>query len=406
MTACLVCMGGAVECVLDLGSTTLANKFLTGAELGQPEPSFPLRAGFCPDCSHVQLIDRVPPAAMFEDYLYVSSASETLRGHFDDLAAELVARHRLGAGDLVIDIGSNDASLLASFARLGPRTLGVDPARNLAGFAAERGIERYTGFFDAATALELRETWGPAALITATNTLPHIPELGGFVQGLGTCLAPGGAFVAEAHYLADLVAQRAFDTVYHEHVSYWALGPARRLFADHGFEVVRAERLALHHGQLRLTAMRAGEGTIDASVEALAAYEADEGLGSIATYKALATDVAAMKVGLRRLLGELAADGARVAAYGAPAKGNTLLSYLGLGPTDIRWIAERSPLKQGRYTPGTHIPVVGPERLLEEMPDYVLLLAWNFADEILAQQKPYRDAGGRFIVPVPEPIIV
>jgi hypothetical protein len=403
---CLVCREQTVELVLDLGSSSLANKFLTPDELGEPEPSYPLRVGFCRTCGHVQLMDHVPPAAMFEDYLYVSGASETLRAHFDDLSELLVERHGLGADDLVIDIGSNDASLLAGFARCGVRTLGVDPAVNLAGFAEERGVERFVGFFGADTAPEILERWGPAALVTATNTFPHIPDLDGFFAGIDMCLRPGGAFVVEAHYLLDLLEQRAFDTVYHEHVSYWALGPLLRLCDRFGFDVVRAERLPLHHGQLRATMMRRGEGAVDASVAELREVENAAGLDDIDAYRRFAADVERVRTDLHATLDRLHGDGARVVGYGAPAKGNTLLTYLGVGPDSIEYIVDRSALKQGRYTPGTHIPVVAPERLLDEQPEYVLLLAWNFLDEVLEQQREYRERGGRFILPVPEVRIV
>jgi len=403
---CIACGHDAVELFLDLGETTLANKFLLPEDITDDEPSFPLRVGFCRACTHVQLMEQVPPSAMFEDYLYVSGASDTLRAHFDELSAVLVERHGLGPDDLVIDIGSNDASLLASFARFGVRTLGVDPAQNLAGFAHERGIDRYVGFFGRDTAPDIVERWGYASLVTATNTFPHIPDLEGFLEGIAVALRPGGAFVVEAHYLLDFLEQRAFDTVYHEHVSYWALRPLVTLCDRLGLEVVRAERLPIHHGQLRVTIMRAGEGVPDGTVAATLAAEHAAALDRFETWQRFGVDVERMRTDIRSTIRDLRAAGKRVAAYGAPAKGNTLLSYLGFGPDEIAYIADRSPLKQGRCTPGTHIPVVAPERLLEDRPDYVLLLAWNFADEVLAQQAAYREGGGKFILPVPEVRIV
>lgn len=220
-----MCSRETVELFLDLGETALANKFLSAEELENPEPRYPLRVGFCHGCGHVQLIDRVPPGAMFEDYLYMSSASETLKAHFAELSGLLVERHRLEQQDLVIDIGANDASLLSAFRSHGVRTLGVDPASNLAVLSSSLGIDRVTGFFGAATATEIVGKWGKASLITATNTFPHIPALRDFIAGIDIALKPGGVFVIEAHYLADLLDQTAFDTIYHEHVSYWALTP-------------------------------------------------------------------------------------------------------------------------------------------------------------------------------------
>ena len=407
MASCLVCAEPSVETFLDLGSTALANKFPAGEDLGRPEPRFPLRVGFCHGCGHVQLVERVPPEAMFTDYLYVSSASDTLRAHFDDLAETLTSRHGLTDGGLVIDIGCNDASLLRCFRERGATTLGVDPAENLAEFSRDTGIERYRGFFGADTAGEIADRRGPAALVTATNTFPHIPDLPGFVSGLDAILAPGGAFVLEAHYLVDLLDQLAFDTVYHEHVSYWALGPMMRLFEDHGMEVVRAERLPIHHGQLRATVMRRGEGEVDRSVDEVLAAERQLGIDRFETWSGFAARVDRLKTEVVNCLRGLKADGRRLAGYGAPAKGSTLLEYFGVGPDLLDFIADRSPLKQGRYTPGSHIPIVAPERLLEEpSPDHVLLLAWNFEDEILAQQAEFRRRGGRFILPVPEIRIV
>lgn len=407
MASCLVCSEHDVESFLDLGSTALANKFPSAEDLSRLEPRFPLRVGFCHGCGHVQLVERVPPAAMFTDYLYVSSASDTLRAHFDDLAATLTARHGLADGGLVVDIGCNDASLLCCFRDRGARTLGVDPAENLAEYSRDTGIERYRGFFGADTAGEIAERWGRAALVTATNTFPHIPDLSGFVSGLDAVLAPGGAFVLEAHYLVDLLDQLAFDTVYHEHVSYWALGPMMRLFADHGMEIVRAERLPIHHGQLRATVMRRGEGEVDRSVDEVLAAETQLGIDRFDTWRAFAGRVDRLKAEVMDCLNGLKAEGGRLAGYGAPAKGSTLLEFFGVGPETLDFIADRSPLKQGRYTPGSHIPIVAPERLLEDpSPDHVLLLAWNFEEEILAQQAEFRQRGGRFILPVPEVRIV
>ena len=243
--------------------------------------------------------------------------------------------------------------------------------------------------------------WGRASVITATNTFPHIPDLADFITGIKTALAPGGAFVIEAHYLVDLVEQVAFDTIYHEHVSYWALGPMIHLFARHGMAVVDAERLPLHHGQLRASVQRKGEGSVRPSVATLLEAENSLGIGTYSTYQRFAQRTRRLKEDLHRTLTELRAQGKSVVGYGAPAKGNTLLSFLDIGPSELRYIVDRSPLKQGRYTPGTHIPVVPVERLLEDQPDYVVLLAWNFAEEVLQQQAEYRRRGGRFILPVP-----
>jgi SAM-dependent methyltransferase len=403
---CIVCGLQTVERFLHLGDTALANKFLTRDELTIPEPTFPLTVGFCHTCGHVQLTERVPPVAMFQDYLYVSSASDTLKDHLYDLSDTLVQRYSLGADDLVIDIGCNDGTLLSGFARHGVKTLGVDPAENLAALAGSRGTERYVGFFNSASSEEIIRRWGQASLITATNTFPHIPELRDFVAGIKKVLEPGGVFVIEAHYLVDMLEQAAFDTIYHEHVSYWALGPMVHLFAQEGMEIVNVERLPLHHGQLRVAVQRKGEGRVQRSVVELLALERELGIDRFETYQRFAEQTQQLKRDLHYTLRELRRQGKRVAGYGAPAKGNTLLCFLELGPDTVNYIADRSLLKQGRYTPGSHIPVVPPDRLLADQPDYVLLLAWNFTDEVLGQQAEYRKRGGKFIVPVPNVKII
>lgn len=401
-TACLVCSSGNVDQFLDLGETALANQFLRKEEVESGETKYPLRVGFCRNCTHVQLMDSVPPLEMFEDYLYISSASDTLKNHLWDLSDEVTRHYGLGSTDLVIDIGCNDGTLLEGFKRRGVRTLGVDPAQNLAERASSSGIERYTGLFTAASAKEIVAKWGPASLVTATNTFPHIQNLSDFLDGMKTVLKPRGVFVIEMHYLLDLIEQVAFDTVYHEHVSYWALGPMKRLFESHGMMIVDAERVPLHHGQLRVHVQRQGEGQIHSGVAEVLAAEKEAGLDRFETYQQFAERALKIKRDLHETLSEFAQKGRRVAGYGAPAKGNTLLGFLEIGPQLLPYIVDRSPLKQGLFTPGTHIPIVAPERLLADQPDYVLLLAWNFVDEIMEQQSEYLKRGGRFMVPVPE----
>jgi SAM-dependent methyltransferase len=338
---------------------------------------------------------------MFEDYLYISSASDTLKAHLHDLSDLVTDRCRVGKDDLVIDVGCNDGTLLSGFKRNGVRTLGVDPAKNLVDFTTKLGIDRYVGFFGATSAAEIVARYGQAKVITATNTFPHIPRLHDFVEGLKTVLVPGGYFVIEAHSLLDLLDQVAFDTVYHEHISYWALAPMMRLFEMHGMEVVHAERIPLHHGQLRVFVQRSGEGKVDHAVAKVLELERSHGLDRWETFVRFADKVEGIRRDLTQTIAELRQAGKRVVGYGAPAKGNTLLCYLGLGPEKIEYIADKSPLKQGLFTPGMHVPVVSPQRLLEDQPDYVLILAWNFMDEIIKQQAEYQRRGGRFILPVP-----
>lgn len=399
---CILCGMQAVEQFLDLGKTALANKFLAENELSGTEPMHPLRIGFCHECGHVQLTERVPPSEMFEDYLYVSSASDTLKTHLYALSDVIVERCRLKSDDLVVDIGCNDETLLKGFRRHGVKTLGVDPARNLAELNQANEIDRYVGFFNSQTAKDIVDKWGTASVITATNTFPHIPELQDFVQGIRTALAPGGTFVIEAHYLVDLLDYGAFDTIYHEHVSYWALGPMMKLFENHGMQIVDAERLALHHGQLRVFVQREGEGRVQSNVRNILEEERQKEVDRFETYQRFAQKTYEIRRDLHRAIKALRSQGKRIVGYGAPAKANTLLSFLELGPETLEYIVDRSPLKQGRYTPGQHIPIVPPERMLADLPDFTILLAWNFADEILEQQRKYIEQGGKFILPLPD----
>ncbi|HEY6103392.1 MAG TPA: class I SAM-dependent methyltransferase, partial [bacterium] len=373
---CAVCAETAVEEFLDLGTTALANRFLTKDELTRPEPRFPLRMGFCHSCGHVQLTEIVPPGLMFDDYLYVSAASDTLKAHLLGLSDLLVERYRLKSTDLVIDVGCNDGTLLSGFRRHGLRALGVDPARNLAELTRGLDVERYVGYFDSDAAREIADRWGRASLITATNTFPHIQDLQDFLAAVDLALTPEGVLVVEMHYLVDLLDQSAFDTVYHEHVSYWALGPMKTLFDRHGMTIIDAERLPLHHGQLRVSVTRRGRRQVNPRVSEVLAMETASGIGRFETYQQFAREAGRIKHDLREALDTLRAGGARIAGYGAPAKASTLLSFLGIGPDRLDYIVDRSPLKQGRYTPDSHVPIVGPERLLADQPDYVLLLAW------------------------------
>ncbi|MBF0183140.1 MAG: class I SAM-dependent methyltransferase [Magnetococcales bacterium] len=402
---CIVCEQNQVEMFLDLGATTLANKFVTAEELGNREASYPLQVGFCTECAHVQLTVVVPPPEMFEHYLYISSMSDTLKQHLYHLSDCVVERLALTANDLVVDVGSNDGTLLSGFKRHGVRILGVDPAENLAALAQKVGVETLTAFFGAETSAQIAGQYGRAKAITATNVFPHIPMLADFVRGLDRLLTEDGTFILEAHYLGDLLAAGAFDTVYHEHVSYWALTPMVRLFQRFGFEVTDVERLPVHHGQLRAWVRRRGFAVSEA-VDAMLQAEKNMGMDQIETFRSFARQTMQLKESLNQTVDTLLAQGKKIAGYGAPAKGSTLLSFLEIGPDRLRYIADRSPLKQGRFTPGTHIPVVATERLLEDQPDYVLLLAWNFAEEIMAQQAEYRRRGGKFIIPVPQVQIV
>lgn len=403
MVTCLVCQSLDVDLVLDLGTTAPANNFLKPQEIGTVgETQFPLRVGLCRTCGHVQLMQMVEPSILFDHYLYMSSASSTLTDHLHGLAARVVKQAGLSSEALVVDVGCNDGTLLEGFKKAGvQKRVGIDPAANLATTARKRGAEVVTGYFSESLASRIRESYGRASVITLTNTFPHIPDLAGLMRAVDQLLEDNGLVVLEAHYLQDLLDLCAFDTVYHEHVSYWALRPMQELMARHGFEVVDVERLPIHHGQLRAWIARAGKRSISEAVTNLAASEAANGLQTLEPYRALSQRIGTIKQDLLDLIATTRAAGGQVVGYGAPAKGSTLLSFFGLGPDDLDYIADRNPLKQGRVTPGTHIPIVAPERIFADQPALIVLFAWNFAEEIGEQLRPYLERGGRIVVPIP-----
>lgn len=403
-TSCLVCGNSAVAVVLDLGKTAPANNFILPDELAlNRERFFPLRLGLCRNCGHVQLVDHVPPEVMFDHYLYMSSASSTLTEHLRDLARTVTKNLNLRPNNLVVDIGCNDGTLLEGFRLAGvDRRIGVDPAANLAAAARSKGAEVITAYFAPGIAASIRDTHGAAAALTMTNTFPHIPDLPSLLRAVDRLLAEDGALVLEAHYLVDLMEMCAFDTIYHEHVSYWALKPMVRLFKVHGFDVFDIERLPIHHGQIRAWVCRSGKRPISDRVTETLAAEHTQGLDRPEPYLRMAAHIQKIKSDLVARIRDVHGRGGRVVGYGAPAKGSTLLSFFNLGPDDLDYIADRNLLKQGRLTPGSHIPVVSPERIFADRPDSVVLFAWNFADEIVQQLSSYLQSGGRIIVPIPD----
>lgn len=391
--------------ILSLGKTPLANSLLTPERLGEPEPAFPLDLAYCPGCTLVQITESVPPETLFREYLYFSSFSDTMLRHAQAAAESLIRRRDLDGNSLVVEIASNDGYLLQYFARAGVPVLGIEPARNIAVVAEERGIRTLAEFFTADLAGELAGRGERADVILANNVMAHVPDINGVVAGIGTLLKPGGVFVMETPYVKDMLDHLEFDTIYHEHLFYYSLTALEQLFRRHGLAAVDVERIPIHGGSLRVTAAHTGAER-SAAVSALLDEEAAWGVGERSAYDGFADRVWTLRADLRALLGSLKADGKRLAAYGASAKGSTLLNFCGIGAETLDFVADRSTVKQGRYTPGTHLPICPPEKILEAMPDYVLLLTWNFADEILAQQQEYRRGGGRFVLPVPDVRVV
>jgi SAM-dependent methyltransferase len=390
--------------VLSLGSTPLANAFVDPARAAEPEARYPLELLFCAGCALLQLSERVDPEILFRDYVYLTGTSSTMARHHEDLAESHRARLRLGEESLVVDIASNDGSLLKAFARKGVRTLGIEPASNLARIAREAGIDTIARFFDVDVALGAVADYGPADLVCANNVLAHVPDLGGFLKGCRLLLGETGVLSVEVPYLVPLLENLEYDTIYHEHLSYFSVLALRAAFERAGLAIFHLEHVPIHGGTVRVLA-RPGQAW-GAIVDETCARERERGLDRAASFAEFASRVSRNRQELRALLESIRRTGGRVAAYGAPAKGNTLLNTCGIGPDLVEYTVDRNPLKVGKLTPGMHIPVLPRERLDADPPDYLLILPWNLTDEIMQQETAFRKKGGRFVIPIPEPRVV
>lgn len=406
--SCRACAGAILQTVLDLGMMPLANALLDQSQIGRPEPRFPLVLAFCPDCSLVQIIKTVSPERLFRHYFYFSSFSEALLDHARTLARRMIETRRLGRESLVMEIASNDGYLLQYYRQEGVPVLGIEPAENVAKEAQEkRGIPTICEFFGSALAGRLCQEGRRADVIHAHNVLGHVPDLNGFMKGLSTILKERGTAVIEAPYVKDMIDRVEFDTIYHEHLSYFSLTALDRLSRSHRLLVRDVERLSIHGGSLRaFLEHQAPQVRPTQAVRDLLAAEKEWGVDRMGFYQDFGARVRSLNENLMALLRSLKSQGRRIAAYGASAKGSTLLNYAGIDQKILDFVVDRSTAKQGFYTPGAHLPIYAPEKLLEAMPDYALLLTWNFAGEILQQQAEYQRRGGRFIIPIPQPQVI
>jgi SAM-dependent methyltransferase len=400
---CRSCGRDGLQTLLDMGYTPLANALLESAQLRQPEPVFPLVLVFCSHCALVQILATISPENLYTEYLYFSSFADTMLRHAQDLCNQLVISRRLGANSLVVEAASNDGYLLQNYQAIGIPVLGIEPARNIAEFARrEKGIPTRTEFFTESLALELRRLNQRADVFHAHNVLAHVADLNGFVRGIHAILKDEGVAVIEVPYVKDMMDGVEFDTIYHEHLCYFSLSALHTLFRRHDLMVQDVERLSIHGGSIRIYAVPKLAGRNPSGrVHALLEEESTWGVADRNYYHTFGTHVRSLKEALVALLRNLKDQKKTIAGYGASAKGSTLLNYFGIGRETLDFVVDRSTIKQGRLTPGTHLPILAPEALLETMPDYVLLLTWNFADEITHQQAEYRRRGGRFITPIP-----
>lgn len=402
---CRSCGQPGLRPFLSLGKTPLADALLTAAALADPEPRFPLDVAFCPNCTLVQILEEVPPQQLFVDnYRYFSSFSDDLLAHSRRHAENLIRERGLGAGSLVVELASNDGYLLRNFVAAGVSVLGIDPAPEQAAAAEAAGIRTLQEFFGTDIAQEVRASHGPADVIIANNVMAHVPDLNGFVAGMRTLIADDGVITIENPYVRELVERCEFDTIYHEHFCYFSCSAVDALMRRHGLFLNDVEYFPdLHGGTLRWHV--GAREQVTAAVRDYLARESADGMNGFGYYASFGDRVERVRGQLLDLLQRLKASGARIAGYGAAAKGSTLLNYAGIDGALLDYVVDRNVHKQGLFMPGVHLPIRDPAALSLDPPDYLLLLAWNFADEIRRQQRDYHDRGGRFISPVPEPVV-
>lgn len=403
---CRSCSSERGNIILDLGIQPLANNLLNKSDLDSSEPKFPLRLAVCDNCYLMQIVDLVPPVKLFSEYFYFSSFSDTMVEHARKAAQRYIKEFNLTSNSFVIEIASNDGYLLKNFVEAKIPCLGIEPAKNVAEVAIKNGIPTVVEFFGEQYARKLIRDGKKADLILANNVFAHVPDINGFVEGLKTALKPEGSVILEFPYGIEMVENNEFDTIYHEHVFYFTMTALVPLFASHGLQIYNVERIPIHGGSLRLFAGHPREHSIGNSVKTLLEEEQNKGIKDLNFYLSFSERVKKLKDELASLLYDLKSRKKTIAAYGASAKGTTLLNYIGLDNSLIDFIADRSLYKQGKFSPGMHIPIVPPDWLVKKQPDYTLLLTWNFAEEILNQQAEYKKRGGKFIIPIPEVKIV
>jgi SAM-dependent methyltransferase len=399
-TVCRICASSELEEVISLGATPLANAFVKKEDF-DAELAYPLRAYFCHSCNLLQLLDVVDSKELFSHYVYFTSVMPTTPKHFLDYAHSIMRSFiQNPAKELVVEIGSNDGLLLQAFKEKGAQVLGVDPAVNIAKLANERGIPTIADFFSERLAKQIKTEHGPAKAIIGNNVVAHIDDHHDLLRGVKHLLAPKGVFVLEAPYLVDMFENLSFDTIYHEHLSYLAVRPLSRLFEQFDMEVFDVQLFPVQGTSIRVFACHRGEYPIAPSVRSLIQKELALGLDAASSYHALMSRIEKLRDTVMKKVRDLKKEGEKLAAYGAPAKGNTLLNYFKLGSDLLDYATEELPLKVGFYTPGMHLPVIHIDEARTRAPDYYVMLAWNYKKKILEKEAAYLKAGGHFIVPV------
>jgi len=405
---CRMCDSKLLTKTVSLTPTPPGNDFLTKAELGRYEPVYPLDLYFCEDCHHVQLGHVVNPKILYQkNYTYVSATSTQFVNHLKTYALDMIERFKLKSNDLVVDIGSNDVTCLSFFKDQGLKVVGVDPAKEIASKATVAGIETVGDFFSYELAKDLREKFGSVRFATSHNACAHIDDLFDVVQGVEHWLDDDGVFVLEIGYLVDVYTNTWFDTIYHEHLDFHTVGPFKELFARVDMEVISVQRVSPQGGSIRVMAQkRGGKFKRDSSVDELIKLEQDIGLDKADTFRAFDEKICNVRDQLQTLVHLLKSEGKTIAGFGAPTKATTLMTHFYLGADILDFVVDDNPLKQGLFTPVSHIPIYSAEALYDKRPDYVLILAWNFSEPIMNMHKKYQEDGGKFIIPMPVPLIV
>jgi len=401
---CRICSSENLQLVLDLGKQPPANALLDEKQLSVPEDKFPLRLFWCSDCFLVQLLDIVSKESLFKNYLYMTSASKPIITHFSQYAKDIFNKFLSDVDDpFVVEIGSNDGSLLAEFKKLGVSILGIEPASNLAKFANESNITTMNNFFSSEIAKEITKSKN-VSIVVANNVIGHVENLHDLMTGIKILIGNNGIFIFEIPYLVDLIKKLEFDTIYHEHLSYYSLLPLIHWTNQFGLEIFDIQKQNVHGGSLRIFVSQKNKFKVNDSVKKFIDEEYKLGLDSIEIYHKFSANVNDLKENLKKLLNQLKKENKSIFGYGAPAKGNVLLNYCNIDTEILEFIIDTTTLKQGRYTPGTHIPVISPEKVMEKGKDDVaLLLAWNYENEILEKEQSFRKQGGKFLVPIPKP---
>jgi SAM-dependent methyltransferase len=408
LTHCRSCNGKNLIPYLDLGITPLANGLIKSENVAKDEPKFPLVVCYCKDCSLSQLSVVVNPEILFRDYFYMSSISNTFRTHCNSFALNLTNSINLSDNDLVVDIASNDGCLLQEFKKLNIRTLGVEPAVNLAKVANSNGIKTLNHFWNKEVATKIANKYGGAKAITAFNVFAHVDNVHDFVQNIKTALRDDGVFVIEVPYLIDFLEKHEFDTVYHEHLSYFLLRPIQHILEKNGMRIIAVKKYPIHGGTIEIRAVKNNSHTKDitSNIDDFIIIEKNLGCYDPEHYLNFASEVENIKRNLTELVNDLRQKGKKIAGFAASAKGNTLLNYCKLDSDSIQYIVDETPTKQGLLTPGSHIPIVPLSELQKNAPNYLIILAWNFVEEIMEKTESFKNNGGKYIIPIPKIQIV